>query len=143
MTSLKTYALKYSIPLLSVIAIVICIYLLYVHYTAVIVACPDVGIINCGRVLTSNYSTLFNIPLPVFGLIYFIFILILSLFIKFENIIFFLSIISLFIVAILVYIEFGILHSVCLYCSSIHAIAMIIFFVSLYKYIFRKELNLW
>jgi uncharacterized membrane protein len=142
MKNLKTYVLKYSIPIFSTIAIIICIYLLYVHYTAIIVACPDVGIINCGRVLTSNYSEIFNIPLPVFGIIYFVFLLVLSFLKKTENIIFILSIISLFVVALLVYIEFGILHSVCLYCSTIHLIAIIIFFVSLYKYLFRKELKL-
>ncbi len=142
MKNLKTYVLKYSIPIFSTIAIIICIYLLYVHYTAIIVACPDVGIINCGRVLTSNYSEIFNIPLPVFGIIYFVFLLVLSFLKKTENIIFILSIISLFVVALLVYIEFGILHSVCLYCSTIHLIAIIIFFISLYKYLFRKELKL-
>ena len=142
MKNLKTYVLKYSIPIFSTIAIIICIYLLYVHYTAIIVACPDVGIINCGRVLTSNYSEIFNIPLPVFGIIYFVFLLVLSFLKKTENMIFILSIISLFVVALLVYIEFGILHSVCLYCSTIHLIAIIIFFISLYKYLFRKELKL-
>jgi len=141
MKNLKTYALKYSIPILSLIAVFVSIYLLYVHYSPVSLACPDVGIINCANVLTSSYSSFFGIPLPIFGLVYFVLLIILSFIKKTDLIVLILSTISLFVVATLLYIEFGLIHSVCLYCSSIHLIAIIIFFISLYKYIFRIQLD--
>lgn len=139
MKNLKTYALKYSIPALSLIAVFVSIYLLYVHYSPVSLACPDVGIINCANVLTSSYSSFLGIPLPIFGLLYFILLIVLSFIQKTELIILILSTISLFVVATLLYIEFGLIHYVCLYCSSIHLIAVIIFFISLYKYMFREK----
>jgi uncharacterized membrane protein len=142
MENLKTYALKYSIPILSLIAVFISIYLLYVHYSPMSLACPDVGIINCSNVLTSSYSSFFGIPLPIFGLLYFILLIVLSFIKKTDIIILILSTISLFIVAALLYIEFGLIHSVCLYCSSIHLIAISIFFISLYKYLFRANKTL-
>ena len=141
MKNLKTYVLKYSIPVLSLIAVFVSIYLLYVHYSPVSLACPDVGIINCANVLTSGYSSFFGIPLPIFGLVYFILLIILSFIKKTDLIVLILSTISLFVVATLLYIEFGLIHSVCIYCSSIHLIAIIIFFISLYKYIFRVQLD--
>lgn len=133
----KASVLKYSISVLSFIAILISVYLLYIHFSGGIAACPDVGIINCQNVLTSPYSSFFYIPLPVFGIIYFLLIFILSFIDKLKNVILALSAISIIVVFSLLYIEFGLIHSICLWCSSIHLIALLIFFISLYRYIFN------
>lgn len=44
-------------------------YLTLIHYTGIPVACSDGG--TCERVLSSSYSTLFGIPLALFGMLYY------------------------------------------------------------------------
>lgn len=50
-------------------------FLTYEHYTLVSIGCPVSPWINCLAVTTSKYSEVFGIPLAVFGLIYYVFLL--------------------------------------------------------------------
>ena len=61
----------YAVMLLLVmIGIVDTAYLTYAHYTGTPVACPDSGVINCAKVLSSPYSAIFGIPLGFIGFIF-------------------------------------------------------------------------
>ncbi len=134
MKNLKKSVLIYSIYILSFVGILICIYLLYAHFADVSVACPRVGIIDCANVLTSQYSSILGIPVPFFGMAFFILMSVFT-FLKKELYLLVLSILGVLSVMYLVYVEFALIHSVCLWCSSIHVITLLLFFISVYLFL--------
>lgn len=140
MENLKKYVKVFNlVQYLSLIGIIITIYLTWVHYTLVQVACPETNVINCAKVLSSAYSTVYHVPLTLFGLFYFLVFFIVSFFKKYEIFLFIFSIIGVLSVFALVYIEIGIIKSICIYCSSIHLLVLLIFFILLYKIFFSKD----
>ena len=48
------------------------IYLLIVHYEPRALICGQAGVVDCQQVLTSPSSVIFHIPVPYFGLVYFV-----------------------------------------------------------------------
>jgi len=59
--------------ILSGLGLVISGYLTAVHYfTAVPLACPSTGIIDCAQVLTSPRSVVLGLPLGVWGMVWFL-----------------------------------------------------------------------
>ncbi|MGC8688256.1 MAG: vitamin K epoxide reductase family protein [Candidatus Micrarchaeia archaeon] len=58
---------------LLVIAIILAIYLTFVHYNSSILLCPDTGIINCNSVITSKFSTILGVPISLLAVIFFLF----------------------------------------------------------------------
>ena len=140
MENLKKYVKVFNlVQYLSLIGIIITIYLTWVHYTLVQVACPETNVINCAKVLSSAYSTVYHVPLTLFGLFYFLVFFIVSFFKKYEIFLFIFSIIGVLSVFALVYIEIGIIKSICIYCSSVHLLVLLIFFILLYKIFFSKD----
>jgi uncharacterized membrane protein len=140
MENLKKYVKVFNlVQYLSLIGIIITIYLTWVHYTLVQVACPETNVINCAKVLSSAYSTVYHVPLTLFGLFYFLVFFIVSFFKKYEIFLFIFSIIGVLSVFALVYIEIGIIKSICIYCSSIHLLVLLIFFILMYKIFFSKD----
>ncbi len=53
------------------LGIIVSVYLTYVHFNSSALACPTSGIINCETVLTSQYSSIFGIPVAALGLVLF------------------------------------------------------------------------
>ena len=48
-------------------------YLTFEHFTSsTTLACPETGVVNCAKVTTSAYSTVFGIPVAVLGLLFFV-----------------------------------------------------------------------
>ncbi|QLQ14648.1 MAG: vitamin K epoxide reductase family protein [Micropruina sp.] len=48
-------------------------YLTYEHYTAgLTLACPEGGAVNCAKVTSSSWSSLFGVPVALLGLLYFV-----------------------------------------------------------------------
>lgn len=113
---------------LSILGLIDSIYLTISHYTTIVtLACPETSFINCQKVTTSSYSTIGGIPLVLLGLLFFITMLILQLPISWSSsnkllIRFRLatSLIGILSVFWLVYVEFHILNSICLYCTGVH-----------------------
>jgi uncharacterized membrane protein len=111
------------------------IYLTIAHYTSsTILTCPESKFINCARVTTSQYSSFHGIPIVIFGLLFFLVMLVLQLptawkselkFIKIGRII--ISLLGLISVFSLVYIELYKLDAICLYCTGIHLITFALF----------------
>lgn len=70
-TSTPRWALVSSL-LLCVLGLAISAYLTYEHVTAgTLLACPDTAAVSCTRVTTSSYSSVLGIPVAVLGLAYF------------------------------------------------------------------------
>ncbi|HUD06261.1 MAG TPA: vitamin K epoxide reductase family protein [Candidatus Saccharimonadales bacterium] len=111
------------------------IYLTIAHYTtSAILACPETKFINCAKVTTSSYSEIFGIPVPLFGLVFFVGMLLFqlpkswqskSLLIKRCRVL--LSIAGLISVFYFIYVELHLLHSICIFCTLVHILTFAIF----------------
>lgn len=133
MVNLRIFARKYSLFILSILGIVISIYLLIIHYSNVPIACPQTNFINCDLVLKSSYAVLFGIPMPFYGMFFFIVTLFFLKRIKF--LIWWLSIGIIF-VFYLLYTELFRLHAICLWCTFVHVIVFVMFFLCLVYFLF-------
>ncbi len=139
MKNLLTFVLRYKIQILSFIGILVSLYLIYSHYTDTSLACPENSVINCANVVTSQYSTFFSLPLPVYGIVYFVFSFILAFIPRLKKLLFIVTIIALIIVFGLVYIEIALIGSICIYCTSLHIIIFLIFSILLYDLLVKKD----
>jgi len=116
------------------------IYLTIAHYTTPkLLACPHVSILNCGKVTTSVYSSILGVPLAVLGLLFFIAVVPLQLpqawRIKHPLIVWGrLAMASSGIVMIfwLVYVELFKLNAICVYCTAVHIITLILFALTVF-----------
>lgn len=89
--------------------------------------------VNCIKVLSSSYSTIFGVPLEVLAAGWFT-ITIILVFLFYEGykvlkILFFWRFIGIPLVPYLMYIEFSILHALCIYCTIMHAMIIVDFTV--------------
>jgi len=122
----------------SIIAIIISIYLLYLHYSDTSSFCDISKGLSCDIVNRSLYSEIFNIPISLLSILMFAFILIISIYIKNNkefsgfnkkeliNMIYYLMIFNLLFSLYLVYIEAFVLYSFCVLCTLLDIIILII-----------------
>ena len=104
---------------MSVIGIVISAYLTLIRYTSTPVACPDTGIINCGTVLSSQYSTIFGVPNAVLGIVFFaIEIIFVYKYFGREQMLL-LNGVGLAFVLYFISTEY-VLKAICIYCTAVH-----------------------
>lgn len=155
------------IPLLIILGIFDASYLVHEHYSGIIPPCSINNIfVDCGKVLRSEYSVIFGIPLALLGLVYYTTLL--SMFLayrKVKNILllqftFFVSCFGMLFSFYLMYLQFFIIHSICLYCTFSAILSFSIFVIlvfdhskefclikllilsALYRYILRRILFL-
>jgi uncharacterized membrane protein len=126
-----------------VVAILVCAalgfidasYLTVSHYFAIPLPCSLVN--GCERVTTSVYSTVFGIPLALFGAAYYLAMVLLSVFFldrRSERAMKILAVLSTagFLISLgLVSIQLFVLASICLYCMTSALITTIIFLLSI------------
>ena len=124
--------------LLSVVGFVVALYLTITHYTASIpLACPSIGIIDCGTVLSSKYAVLFGIPLAVMALAFFIgeIVLIVKNMKEYQL---YLNTVGFFSLFYTWYAEY-LLQRICIYCTALHIIIIVLFAISLYEAFGKKQ----
>jgi uncharacterized membrane protein len=112
-------------------------YLTYAHYTsATALACPGTTVINCERVTTSPQSHIVGIPVAVLGLVFFVGMGVLSLpaawaatspVIRYGRLLF--SVTGIAMVFYLVYTELFTLDAICLWCTAVHLLTLLLFAV--------------
>lgn len=122
-------------------------YLTYEHYLQVIPPCTVNRFLpilsDCGRVLTSSYSVMFGIPLAVLGVVQYVFLLLIVIFLfKYKKRIFIhwlilQSMLGAIFSLYFVYLQLIVLKSICIYCMLSALISFTIFF--LVSKIFYKE----
>jgi uncharacterized membrane protein len=110
-------------------------YLTFAHYVgAVTLACPDTGAINCEKVTTSPQSVIFGVPVAVLGLVFFASMLLVSLprvwrrpdpALRLSRL--GLAISGVGFAVYLIYTELFTVHAICLWCTSAHILAFLIF----------------
>lgn len=111
------------------------IYLTIAHFTeSALAGCSEKGLINCTRVTTSPQSYVFGIPVAVLGLAFFVFVAAIMspwAWQAARREVHLLRIASMVagigMVIYLVYAEFIIIGSICLYCTSVHVITFLLF----------------
>lgn len=116
-------------------------YLTLVHYKKVILVCQQLPLfVDCGKVLQSSYSTMFGVPLAVFGLINYsiLVIFILLTFITKKRFFQYWLIIQTTIgfVASLyfMFLQIFIIKSLCLYCTISALISTCLFFIVIFTF---------
>jgi uncharacterized membrane protein len=123
---------------LSLAGLGVSIYLTIAHFTeSTLAGCSDTGLVNCTKVTTSAQSYVFGIPVAVLGLAFFAFaVAIMSPWawqasrreihiLRMASVV-----VGIGFVLYLVYAELFIIGSICLYCTSVHAITFLIFLLT-------------
>jgi uncharacterized membrane protein len=117
------------------------LYLTVAHYTtAVALACPDTGVINCEKVTTSPQSVVFGVfPVAVLGLVFYVFMAAVNTpwawratwpalrWARLGSVI-----AGIGFVVYLVYTELFTLTAVCLECTTVHVITLLLFALVVY-----------
>lgn len=119
----------------------ISVYLTYEHFTASkTLACPNRGTLNCEQVTTSDQAWFLGIPVAVLGLAYFVGMGILLLpfldrwpdprlrrplgWLRIAG-----GVTGVVFVLYLIYAELFLVNAICLWCTAVHAITLVLFAV--------------
>jgi uncharacterized membrane protein len=129
--------LPLSSTLLALAGLAVSGYLTIEHYTAsATLACPETGVINCQKVTTSTQSAILGIPVAVLGLIFFVIMTPASLgfawrsghiAVQWGRALF--ALVGVGFVCYLVYAELYVLNAICLWCTAVHVITVVLFAV--------------
>jgi uncharacterized membrane protein len=111
------------------------IYLTIAHFSdSALAGCSESGLINCTRVTTSQQSYVFGIPVAVLGLAFYVFVVaIMSPWAwqarrrEIHMLRIAAMVVGIGFVLYLIYAELIIIGSICLYCTSVHAITFVLF----------------
>ena len=116
------------------IGLALSVYTLWVHFEPSALACIQSGPINCHAVLTSPESIILNIPVPYFGILFFIFLGGLCLpwawesrspWVPWARLI--LSSIGVAMVVYLIFTELFTVKEICLWCTGVHIVTFMLF----------------
>ncbi len=114
----------------------ISIYLLIVHYQPGALICTNSGVVNCSKVLTSPSSVIFGIPVPIFGLVFFLGMGVICLPVAWRVEASWLAwgriaaaIVGIGMVIYFVAQEALVLHTICLWCTGVHVLTFAIFLI--------------
>jgi uncharacterized membrane protein len=114
--------------LLIIIGLVIAGYLTYAHYAGTQLACPNIGVLNCEGVTTSQYSAILGVPVALLGLALFL-LAVLMILGRNETLIFLWSLAA----GLAVLYSIGsmvLLGEVCLYCGALDVTMILTILVS-------------
>ena len=115
-------------------------YLTYEHFTSSSsLACSDNGVVNCLKVTTSSYSAVAGVPVAVLGLVFFVVMLVLQLppmwrrpepIIRLGRLAW--AVVGLGTVLYLLYAELFAIDAICLWCTSVHVLTLVLFGTTVY-----------
>jgi uncharacterized membrane protein len=121
--------------LLALAGLGVSIYLTIAHFTdSALAGCSESGLVNCTRVTTSPQSYVFGIPVAVLGLAFYVFVVaIMSPWAwqarrrEVHMLRIAAMVAGIGFVLYLIYAELIVIGSICLYCTSVHAITFVLF----------------
>ena len=126
--------------ILSLAGLGVSIYLTIAHFTdKPLAGCSESGLVNCTKVTTSPQSYVFGIPVAVLGLAFFVAAVALMspwawrsarrevALIRLASLV-----VGMAFVLYLLYAELLIIGSICLYCTSVHAITFLLFVLTIF-----------
>jgi uncharacterized membrane protein len=112
------------------------IYVTVLHYAHVKPVCSDNGAINCLKVLTSPQSVFLGIPVPVYGLVFFVAMFFVCLprfwhtttwWIPWVRLA--MSVVGIAFALRLIYEELFVIRSLCLWCTGAHVLSFAMFII--------------
>ena len=124
---------------LTLLGLVAAGYLTYEHYTSsTTLVCSDTGAVNCLKVTTSSYAKQFGIPVALLGLLFFVAMSVLCSpkawsmsrerpWIGWLRLA--LSTAGVFMVFYLVWAELFRIEAICLWCTAVHVVTVVLFAV--------------
>ncbi|MEV4255417.1 vitamin K epoxide reductase family protein [Spirillospora sp. NPDC049652] len=123
---------------LTVAGLAISIYLTYSHYDKKALVCSANATIDCHAVTTSKYSKLLGVPLPLLGLLFFVGFAVLITPWALNNAAPLLrwgrlasAALGVLFVVYLVTVELAVLDKICLWCTGVHIITILLFILVL------------
>lgn len=131
---------RYACFVLSLIGLGISIYLTIAHFTSSsILACPNTGTINCAKVTTSAQSYFLKIPVAIWGLAFYLYLTLLNSPFGFKRktlrtLRLISMIIGVIFVLYLISAELLVIGSICLWCTSVHVVTILLFGAVIYDY---------
>ena len=118
------------------VGIGVSIYVAILHYAHVAPVCSDNGPINCLKVLTSPQSVFLGIPLPVYGLVFFIAMFVASIPKLWRTTLWWvpwvrlgMSTVGIIFALRLIYEELFVIRSLCLWCTGVHILSFAMFVI--------------
>ena len=122
---------------LSIVGLLISIYLTYEHFTgSVTLACSDNGTVNCLKVTTSSWSVIAGVPVAVAGLAFFLVMALLCAPTRFARDLGLLRLIGVLVGTVmvlwLVYVELFKVDAICLWCTGVHVVMLLLLGVVLW-----------
>ena len=127
--------LQVSTFVLALAGLGVSIYLTIAHFTeSALAGCSESGLVNCTKVTTSPQSYVFGIPVAVLGLAFYVFAVAAMSpwawrarrrevhLLRLASLV-----VAIGFVIYLIYAELFIIGSICLYCTSVHAITFVLF----------------
>ena len=116
---------------LSIVGLLISIYLTYEHFTgSTTFACSDSGTVNCVKVTTSAWSVIAGVPVAVAGLAFFLVMILLCAPTRFVKDVALLRLIGVLVgtamVLWLVYVELFKVDAICLWCTGVHVVTLLL-----------------
>lgn len=141
---MKKY-LPWIIVVLSLVGLVDSALLVYEHFVPRFVPCSTTAYVDCGKVLTSRYATVFGVPLAVIGVLHYVFLGIVAVLAivkksKWWSLLVTITAIWGFVAScVFIYIQVIILRAICLYCmvSAINSIVLL----ALVKYAYGQTVR--
>ncbi len=121
---------------LSLAGLGVSLYLTIAHYTTpTTLACPDTGVVNCAKVTTSPQSVLFGtVPVALLGLLFYLFMTAVNTpwawqaNLPWRHRARLASLVAgVAFVLYLIYTELFTLNAICLWCTSVHVITILLF----------------
>ncbi|MGH7758891.1 MAG: vitamin K epoxide reductase family protein [Candidatus Dormibacteria bacterium] len=127
---------------LSIIGLGLAAYLTSVHYAPGILVCSSQGIVDCAKVLSSQFSVIpgTQLPITIPGMAYFVVSLLLAVAqlrrpldqgLRRAHCAW--GIVGILTVFYLVYVELLQLRTICLWCSSVHLVILLTLLVTLWR----------
>ncbi len=114
-------------------------YLTFEHFTSSsTLACSDNGAINCLKVTTSSYASVAGVPVAVLGLVFFAVMVVLQLpamwrreeaLVRFGRLGW--AVVGVATVLYLLYAELFAIDAICLWCTSVHVLTLVLFATTL------------
>ena len=132
--------LRLTTFVLALAGLVVSVYLTITHFTQVAPAfCTGNGLVDCEKVTTSAQSYVFGIPVAVLGLAFYLFMVAIMSplawrstrrevhLVRIGSVI-----VGMGFVLYLLYAELFLIGSICLYCTSVHAITFVLFVLTVF-----------
>jgi uncharacterized membrane protein len=120
----------------AVVGVGISVYVTILHYAHIKPVCSDTGAINCLHVLTSPQSVFLGIPVPLYGLFFFVAMFVLCVPRLWLTTVWWVPWLRVAVSAVgivfalrLIYEELFVIRNICLWCTGAHVVAFFMFVV--------------